>query len=142
MHWSCIKKWAAVVSMAVVLSGCGGRREKLCPIAGRVTLQGKPISTGMIRFSSTQAPIDMLANLGPDGTYEITRGQGPGLPEGTYRVAIMPSMGNRPIGDFTQNKAATPNPDIPNKYRDLSTSGLTFVVKPGSNTFDVDMRRP
>jgi hypothetical protein len=128
--------------MAFVLSGCGGKHENLCPVAGRVMFQGKPVSSGMIRFSSTQAPIDMLAILGSNGNYEVTRGHGSGLPEGTYRVAIMPPTANRPIGDFGPKNPATQSADIPEKYRSPSTSGLTFEVKPGNNTFDVDMQRP
>jgi hypothetical protein len=126
--------------MTFVLSGCGGKHEELCPVAGRVTFEGKPVSTGVIRFTSTQAPIDMLANLGPDGAYKVLRAHGPGLPEGTYRVSIMPPAANRPIGDFGPTKPPLQCPDIPDKYRSPSTSGLILVVKPGNNTCDVDMR--
>lgn len=127
--------------MVFVLSGCGDNQEQLCPVKGRVTFQGKPVSTGMIRFGATQTPVDMLANLGPDGTYKVVRAHGPGLPEGTYRVAITPPTANRPIGDFRAKQPATQSEDIPRKYQSFSTSGLNLVVKPGNNTFDVDMQR-
>ena len=115
--------------------------QKLCPVAGKVTFQGKPVTAGMIRFSNTQAPVDMLARLGPDGYYEVIRGHGPGLPEGTYQVAIVPPRPDRPLGPMAPSKPVE-FPNIPEKYRQPSTSGLTLTVKPGRNNFDVDMQTP
>lgn len=122
--------------------GCGrsGRPgEQPQPVTGSVTFQGKAVAAGLIRFSNPQTGIDMMAALHPDGAYEVVMARGAGLPTGTYRVAVMPPMPERPVG-MAQVPKPSACPDIPTKYRDPLTSGLTLTVKPGSNVFDVDMR--
>ena len=128
----------AVIGFA--LSGCGGgSREGSQPVSGKVTFQGKPVSAGTIRFSNPQAAIDMTADLRPDGTYEVITDRGAGLPEGTYQVAIMPPRIDIPVGIGRLPKAPECR-DIPTKYRQPSTSGLTLTVKPDVKSFDVDMK--
>jgi hypothetical protein len=128
-----------LIVLGSMLMGCGRSGEKPQPVSGRVTFQGKAVAAGMIRFSNPQAAIDIMANLRPDGAYEVLMARGAGLPTGTYQVAVMPPMVERPIG-----MGQAPKPpvcaDIPAKYRQPSTSGLTLTVKPGRNVLDVDMQ--
>lgn len=128
--------------LGLALSGCHRSGESLQPVSGRVTFQAKPVVAGVVRFSSSQMGIDMTAEIRPDGSYEIVRAHGPGLPEGTYQVAIMPLRVGRSKGSGVENLPKRPNqhPDIPEKYRDPSTSGLTLTVNPGSNRLDIDMQ--
>ena len=123
--------------LGFALSGCGESREKPQPVFGKVTFQGKPVSAGTIRFSNPQAAIDMTADLRSDGTYEIVTAHGAGLPEGTYQVAITPPRIDVPlIGPPPKTPECR---DIPAKYRQPSTSGLTLTLKPDVKSFDVDM---
>lgn len=133
---------AAMAMFGMALAGCHRSGESLQLVSGRVTFQGKPVAAGVVRFSSPQMGIDMTAEIRPDSTYEIVRAHGPGLPEGTYQVAIMPLRVGRSKGSAVENLPKRPNqhPDIPKKYRDPSTSGLTLTVQPGKNSFDIDMR--
>jgi hypothetical protein len=131
----------AIALLGIAFSGCHGSGEALQPVFGKVTFQGKPVAAGVVRFSNPQIGIDMTAALRPDGTYEVVRAHGPGLPEGTYQVAIMPPPIGRSKGSAVEDLPAPPKrPDIPEKYRQPSTSGLTLTVQPGKNCFDVDMR--
>jgi hypothetical protein len=123
-----------------MLLGCGGSREKPCPVFGKATFQGKPISAGVIRFSNPQAAIDMTADIGVDGAYEVRMAHGAGLPEGTYRVAVMPPRRPWPLGPIKERPKPPDCRNIPEKYRQPLTSGLTLTVKPGDNRFDVDMQ--
>ena len=66
--------------------------------------------------------------------------RGVGLPEGTYAVAIMPPRIDLPPGTIRPPPQPPQYPDIPNKYRQPSTSGLNLTVKSGKNDFDVDMQ--
>jgi hypothetical protein len=129
----------ALAAIVVGLSGCGGAREKLWPVSGKVTFRGKPVVAGTIRFSNPRIGIDMTAKLHSDGAYEMVMARGAGLPEGTYQVAIMPLRVEIPIGARVLPPAAPDRGDIPQKYRVLSTSRLTLTVKPERNRFDVDM---
>jgi hypothetical protein len=133
---------AAMIALAGCLSGCGHSGKKVWPVSGKVTYRRNPVTAGAIRFR--KLGVDMIANLRPDGSYEIVMAEGRGLPEGDYQVAIIPrnaAPGSPPpIGPIT---APLPKPvcrDIPEKYRDPSTSKLTLTVKPGINPFDVDMQ--
>lgn len=139
----CYRVIVALAMLAVGLSGCGSPAEKVHPVSGRVTFQGKSVSAGMIRFSNAQAGIDVVANL-HDGVYEIAVRRDPGLPEGTYHVAILPPRWDRPLippGKPMEQPLKPPAcPNIPAKYHQPSTSGLTLTVTPGGNVFDVDMQ--
>jgi hypothetical protein len=133
-------RWmVGVAVMVAALPGCGGKHEMLYPVAGKVTFRGKPVSAGMIRLCNPRATIDMLAVLGPDGTYRVVRAQGPGLPQGTYQVAVMPAMADDPIGPIGPKKPVN-SPDIPKKYRQPGTSGLAMTVKPDNNRFEIDLQ--
>lgn len=137
----CKLKWTmAVVLTAVVFGGCGGSGENLQPVSGKVTFQGNAVAAGTMRFSNPQTGIDMTADLRPDGTYEAMRAHGAGLPEGTYQVAVMPPRLSPVVGPMKVLPKPPDCRDIPAKYRQPSTSGLTLTVKSGTNRFDVDMQ--
>lgn len=127
-----------LLCLAILLSGCG--KEKPNPVSGVVTFQGKPVAAGTIRFSNPTTAVDIVASLKSDGAYEVVMANGKGLPEGTYQVAILPPRAEMPLGPMRPMPKPQSHPNIPEKHRDPSTSGLTFTVKPGSNRFDVDMK--
>lgn len=128
-----------VVLLMVTLLGCGNSGPKAWPVTGKVTYQGKPVSAASIRFSNPQAGVDLLTKLDADGKYAVVTANGPGLPDGTYQVAIMPTAKSAPIGTFGPPPTVK-RPDIPEKYRSPSTSGLSITVKSAASNFDVDMR--
>jgi hypothetical protein len=138
-------------SAAVLASfwGCGQSGPAYWPISGKVTFQGKPVSVGQIRFCNPKAGIDVVESLDSGGKYAIIMGNRRGLPEGEYQVAIIPKLDFsrmksdehlRPIPSTMPSEAERNPPNIPKKYHDPITSGLTVTVKPEPNTFDVDMQ--
>jgi hypothetical protein len=134
-------RFGAMLGALVVLigaPGCGQKGPKFAPVVGKVTFQGKPVSSGMVRFSNPSAGVDIMANLQPDGTYSVRMAKGDGLPEGTYAVAVEPPWVDAPVGTMTLPPAPR-RPDIPERYRQPSTGGLTLTVTSGSNIFDVEM---
>ena len=138
-----LRELGALAVLGFLLLGCNEAREKLYPVSGKVTFQGKPVLAGMIRFSYPQAGIDMTANL-RDGAYEVVMAHGAGLPEGTYLVAILPPRWEIPMPPPGKPVGPPPTPpvypDIPAKYHLPSSSGLTLTVVPRANVFDVDMQ--
>ena len=127
----------ALAVVATSLSGCG-RGEPRGRIAGKVTLQGTPVPTGRVYFRNTDKGICMGAVLKEDGSYEVLTAQGAGLPVGEYVAWLTPPPPvPRPLD-------APPEPvrsydNIPAKYRNGKTSGLTLTVKERENRFDIDM---
>jgi len=97
---------AALVVLMVVAAGCERtpappRRGK---IAGKITLDGKPVAKANVRFIALEASgFNVLAPVA-DGVYEVSEGQG--LVKGKYRIEFsVPGPGRR-----------TPNPDIPGAW--------------------------
>ena len=129
--------------------GCGPFGPAYWPISGKVTFQRKPIAAALVRFSNPKAGIDVVASLDADGRYTVVTGDRKGLPEGQYQVAVMPKLDfskvkcdkdGRPLPSTMPSALERNPPNIPGKYRDPATSGLTVTVKPESNTFDLDMQ--
>jgi hypothetical protein len=112
------------------MTGCSGGTSSLpkAPVAGIVTYQGRPLSTGRVVFyhQSGQA---VAGDVGADGVFKLiafqSRNQvaiecvGPEQPNPNGRPRILPGRSL-----------------IPNRYTDFSTSGLTIEVKPGQNQAD------
>jgi hypothetical protein len=131
--------WTLAVAAILACNGCNAR-PKLCPLSGRVTFKGQPVAEGFIRFSNPQAGVDMTASLRSDGAYEAAMSQGAGLPPGRYKVAVTPPLAQMPSDPSKGMPKPRDFPNIPTKYRDVSTSGLTLTLEPGGDRFDVDMQ--
>lgn len=111
--------WARglLVSLCAVgmlsLSGCGGL--KLVPVAGKVTLNGQPLSTGRVLFSpdsskGNEAPVGCSGRLDSQGRFELrtagtTGGEkGRGAPPGWYKVTLMDVTGKSDLEDKVDPK--------------------------------------
>lgn len=132
--------WAgasALCLMLVTLTGCSGTDPNAPEPAitgnvhGKVTHQGAGVTEGQIVFTNLTLKTDVVGELGADGAYTATN-----LPEGDYAVRVTP----KPVVPSMDPKVPTPKPadpaNIPKKYRNAQTSGLTMEIKQGDNTFD------
>jgi hypothetical protein len=128
-----------ILLAALVSAGCG-RGPVLGRVSGKVTFQGQPVPEGIVLFRNKEKAVYMTANLKPDGTYEVRRAEGKGLPPGGYEVMIQPPMEDAPMGPALEPPKLKPYPNIPAKYRSYESSGLTLTVKEGDNVLDVEMR--
>ncbi|MEA1951550.1 MAG: hypothetical protein U9N87_09205 [Planctomycetota bacterium] len=123
----------AFVILVPPLCGCGPAEEPRYALHGTVKFKGQPIREGRIAFSNAAKGVHLNAEVGQDGSYEVTSYRGKGVPTGEYTVSILPSvLPSPPPRDLW--------PFIPMKYRNPATSGLTFTVAEGDNLFDVDMK--
>jgi hypothetical protein len=145
--------WAGAI--AIALSGCGG--PKLAPVHGRVTLHGKPVTTGKIRFYP-EAGRPALGVIAPDGTYTLTTfTPGDGALLGAHRITIYStSVGS---GSMTEPKSVEEElalakkgypPGkwlvagkvtwlVPEKYSRQETSPLTATVENKTNELNFDI---
>jgi hypothetical protein len=139
MARSATKTYAALAALALVplgLAGCGTPRGS---VSGTVKYQGKPVIYGTVMFVGTDN-IPVVAMIQPDGSYRATE-----VLAGNNQVAINSPHPDPPERVSKSGKREPPpvDPDkwfmIPGKYGDARTSGLSFAVKEGSNTFPIEL---
>ncbi len=132
---------AAGAALSAVAVGCSSE-PPLGAAAGRVTFRGAPVGEGSVVFADEAQGASYVTDLGADGGFAFQVARGEGLPPGTYAVAIRPPRPNKPaLGYVPPNYKKTDYSNIPKKYHDAKTSGLTATVKGGDGTpFEFDMK--
>jgi hypothetical protein len=136
---SFLRTGIAIAFLTLAALGCGGRGD----VSGKVTYQGKALVFGTVQFEASDGTIKQ-ANIEPDGSYVI-----PGVPVGEAKVAV--SSENPKSSNFQPlQREGQPPPKplpevkgwfpIPSGYQDLSKAKLTYTVKSGKNTYDIDLK--
>jgi hypothetical protein len=134
-----VRAWAApfvVIALLTLVVGCAGRGD----ISGKVTYKGKALVFGTVQMEAADKTFKQ-ANIEPDGSFSI-----PGVPVGEAHVAV--SSANPQSSDFVplhagprlKAKAVTGWFPIPGEYADLTKSPLTYTVKRGPNTYDIELK--
>jgi hypothetical protein len=146
------------LSLAVpTLAGCGVPQGKL---SGRVLYQGKPLPGGRLTFR----PADPSRNsvsvpISADGSYEavlpagevaicvdnrelqpVTREAAPPVPPGAKLPAPQKQPERPPREAGAAGRGAGNYVPIPEKYYEVERSGLTYTVKSGDNTHDIELQ--
>ena len=128
-----MNRYPQLISVAVVCCGVlGCASEKLPPlhpVEGRVTIDGKPLTSGHVSLtsSSTEYKIGILASeIGEDGTYAIGTTDKDGAPLGKYKVTVTPRTMMAP-------GANSRNDDVGRIYADATNaSRIEVVASPGA----------
>ena len=135
----------AAIGCALFVHGCSsgpGDIPDSKEISGTVTYNGKPLTSGSVRYTPATQGEGLAATgmIGPDGTFEMeTSASVPGVAYGEYQITIQPGGG--PTGE-TPMDSASPGPPaghpgadpsqaeaaFPQKYTLVATSGLTDTV--------------
>jgi len=126
-----IVAWSMLLAGVVSLPGCGGdaSRPKLGKVTGVVTLDGKPLPAAQVEFVP-QSGRPSLAETGTDGSYRLQfTADEDGALVGSHTVKIHTAVDGRM--DRTEEL-------VPAQYH--SKSELKAEVKPGSNTFNFDLK--
>jgi hypothetical protein len=132
----------------LAVAACGGVKEEALPnsgnsLTGRVTYKGQPLQFAAIVI--TGAGGTGGGALNQDGTYRADN-----LPLGEVKIGVDTDAAR---GDFQSvvMAASYKGPDangagkapkfvsVPAKFADPEASGLTTTIKPGANTFDIDI---
>ena len=126
----------------VILTGCGsGANSKVGNVEGTVKINGVNANSGSIKFLGADGT-PVTSAIQADGKYRAI-----GVGVGTAKVTVegpppvaktnTPTVKDMGMGGM----APVANPIlIPAKFNKDDTSGLTFPVKSGSNTYDVDLK--
>jgi hypothetical protein len=137
----------AVLSIiTLITSGCG-EPDLVGPtisVAGKVTVEGKPIPIGNLVFKpdaskGNTTKYEPVAFINPDGSYKIKTGGKDGAPAGWYKVAIEAS--ELLSGDVVTGMI--PKSYINKKYNSETTSELIVEVKAGAaaGAYDFDLKK-
>ncbi len=120
------------------LVGCGGSKadKEVGTISGQVTHHGgKPLTNALISFYAPKEGTFGSAPLGSDGKYRVETP----MKAGSYRVRVTPPE-VVDLADGSPPPKPVDNADIPAKYREYQTSGLTATVQVGPNEFNVELK--
>lgn len=118
------------VVLVVGCSDSGG--VKLLPVAGKVTVDGKPLTTGTGKLScrpvkgsaTAQQP---AADIEEDGTYRLATDGMEGAPPGRYQVLVVDVEPIDPKSRFPYGPRKT---HVNSKYSDPKKSDLHIEVVP------------
>src|SRR5262249_55080680 len=123
--------------LSLALVGCAGRGD----VSGKVTYQSKAVPFGTVLFEGKDGSIQQGA-IGPDGSYSVS-----GVATGEARVAVnSPNPKSSEVTPIDKKRKMERHPDvqgwfpIPKEYGTPSTSGLTYTIKRGANTIDIEMK--
>lgn len=117
----------------VFLAGCAPATGT---VQGKITVNGTPLTAGLITFHSEVGNHDAFSAPVKDGRYETGA-----IPAGPCKVTVIHSSVAKPAaGGSDLGRARTAGAvEVPEKYGRADTSGLTFTIKLGANTFDRDL---
>jgi hypothetical protein len=128
-----------VAFMTLAAVGCGGQGN----VSGKVTYLGQPLVFGTVQFEASDGALKQ-SNINKDGTYSIQ-----GLAVGAAKAAVNspdPTSSDRRPPRREGTAAVVPLqefPDwfpIPEKYQNLSKPQLSYTIKSGQNTIDIELK--
>lgn len=138
--------------LVICVMGCGQRAYEIpdsgATLEGSVTYDGKPVPMALIVVRSETATAD--ARIVEPGKYKV-----PSVPIGKVKIAVdtdamrgelmSRSMAQAYKGPGGQSSAEAGKKvsfiAVPGKFADPDSSGITFEIKKGANTFDIVIPR-
>lgn len=129
--------WAVLLAAPLVAGGCSQRAE----VGGTVTLDGRPLSAGVVTFCPNADGPSGYAAIGPDGRYVVQVGSRNGLPPGQYVVTVAanvpPAEGSQPgPGQYSDGITPLATPQI---YADREQSPLRATLVSGSQELKLEL---
>jgi len=133
----CVGHVALAAVGAIVAAGCSSRAE----VGGVVTLDGKPVPSGVVTFSPKGYGPTGYAAIGPDGGYVVQVGSRSGLPPGEYVVTVAANVAP------AEGVSSTPGPysdgitplATPQRYADREQSPLRATLTSGSQSLALEL---
>ncbi len=119
----------AAIGLAVAL-GCGSSGNPTGQVSGTVQLGSKPLTKGSVNFLMKEKGIGAEAPIDATGKYAFSTP----LAVGTYAVTVTPPP-VEPVRPGTRPPKVVQ--EIPARYREPTSSGLSYTVKPGSNEYPI-----
>lgn len=115
-----------LLSGLVLIPLCGCAGPSMAPVKGRVMFNGKPVKAAAVTFSPTGTPGQL--ETGKPGT-------GFSDDEGNFELSTFKNYDGALVG----NHSVLVTLDDTNPAKCLREKRLTLEVKPGENTFTIEM---
>ena len=135
---------AALIAMMVIAATVGCSRADMGRVSGVVTFGGKPVADAVVSFRPKNRPM-AAGRTDATGRFTLnTYSKGDGVVKGVNHVSIEPWT---PAPEAVPEPGQDPRPwkdleraDIPKKFRQEETSGLTVEVIAGKrNEFNFEL---
>jgi hypothetical protein len=137
---NCVPAFVLAALIVATVPGCGSGKAS---VSGTVKYRGKLLAMGTV-FLAGPDHLQVLGQINPDGTYRID-----GVAAGSVQIGVasLKPSATRPRPTKTRTRGAAPPPpvddsgwfEIPDKYTDPLTSGLTVDLKSGTNEYDIEL---
>ena len=129
-HWGRFGSGGLVLAVMLTAAGCTRRAD----VGGLVTLDGKPLPTGVVTFTPASGGPTGYASIGQDGRYTVQNGASAGLPPGEYVVTV---AANGPAASDSQPGPGSLFDGIrplvtPPRYADRAASPLRATLQSGT----------
>jgi hypothetical protein len=132
---ACLRLGVCLLAVSLLL-GCGSKgNEKVGTVTGKVTVGGKSPGgrelTVMFIGADNKPTYASITNTGTFAAADV--------PVGTTKVTLTGKKAP-PAGSLSPGASPVPEgPPIPAKYASPG-NGLTYTVKPGEQTFDIELQ--
>jgi hypothetical protein len=130
---------------ALAAPGCGTDGD-VGQVTGKVRFHGRPVPSGTVTFIGADGNA-VYSKIASDGTYRIAR-----VPVGEAKIAVdshprVPAGLQRPRhtapGEPAHGTAPAPAEQsvaIPERFKKAESSGLTYHVTKGEQTYDIELK--
>lgn len=147
----CAAVACCLVGMLVV--GCGPKGPELGAVTGKVTLDGTPVTNGLVTFVPVGGGRPATGKTDANGQYTLMGVDGKGALLGQHRVSITTVQQTAEVLEVRSDspeyaKQAMPDPSdydtakvvepIPARYN--TNTELTYEVKSGPNVIDLELK--
>lgn len=139
---------AGLVLMTLAGCGPGGYSGPTGTVTGKATLDGAPVQSGCVVSFVSDAGFTASAKVGAGGSYTLMNVDKPEIPVASYKVAVAQPAAEISGADYDKymsaeggGEAKTAPETIPAKYQNAETSGLSFDVKQGPNTINIELKK-
>ncbi|MBA4063448.1 MAG: hypothetical protein C0501_07000 [Isosphaera sp.] len=125
------------VAACLALAGCAKGPPEITTLSGRVTVDGKPVKSGVVNVVSEDDVVRTGGEIAADGTYRIV-----GAPVGPVKLSV--STEDFRVVQPEPGAGVKPRPNplyvaTPKKYETFDTAGLATTVPRGEATYDIEL---
>ena len=127
------RSWLAGIFLTLATgaaTGCSAPARPGATLGGQITLDGRPLTEGVIRFADGSQGANASAPLGADGRFLVAKP----IPNGTYVV-----YWTLPFVNPGAPPPPTPKGKVPQKHISELTSTLRVEVKAGPNDLTLEL---
>ena len=118
----------------MLLAGCGKSGKKIVTVTGTVTYKGQQLKTGIIKFVAPNGDF-ATAMIGPNGQFTMTD-----VVPGDQKVGYLGGPMNVGSSEGTTTAPAAKQVEVPAKFGDPQTSGVTVTVPDAGGEVRVELK--